>query len=187
MLRIGIVGHRRLASERSAGFVANQCSTILRRARLLDPDAVALSAIAEGADSIFASAAVELGIPLEIVRPFDTYSDDFAAGDALECYRRLRGAARRETRLVFGRRSVHAYRAAMLWIVRRSDVLVVAWDGCRSPARGGTWDAVTEVVRARRHWIHIDPVTLTVHEHPGRAGPRIEALLERRDARGTPA
>jgi hypothetical protein len=169
MLQIGIVGHRQLASDLSVRFVSAQCSAILKWGRSVDPDLVALSAIAEGADSLFADAAIDLGIPLEIVRPFDTYANDFVTGEAQACYHRLRTAARHETRLPFNRRSIRAYLAAMLWIVRTSDVLVIAWDGCASPARGGTSDAVREAVRTRRHWIHLHPLTLTVFEHPGEA------------------
>jgi hypothetical protein len=82
----------------------------------------AISALAEGADTLFAEAALQLGVPLEIVRPFDRYVDDFATRPSRSRYRGLVEAARRETRLPFAAASVHAYEAAMAWVVRACDL-----------------------------------------------------------------
>jgi len=60
MIRIGIIGHRFLQLPQQ-DFVAEQCRRILMQLQEQEPrGVVACSAIAEGADSIFAQAALKL-------------------------------------------------------------------------------------------------------------------------------
>lgn len=175
MFRIGIVGHRYLANRETIAFVNEQCFVILKQVKSEHTDVVALSAIAEGADTLFAEAALALDIPLEIVRPFDDYAADFETKVARERYEELRAAARSEKRLVHKERSDIAYGAAMNWIVNHSDLLVIAWDGLPAAGPGGTGSAVKEAVHLNRPWLHLDVSDLSVKSHPmnGRkVGPR---------------
>jgi hypothetical protein len=153
-LRIGVAGHRWLAEDATA-FVAAAFRTILARA-VETGDVTAVSALADGADSLFAEAALDLGIPLETVRPFDDYATDFPTAAVRARYERLRAAARREARLPFARRSVAAYVAGMRRVVDGSDLLVAVWDGEPAPGPGGTIDAIEWAVRRRRPWLHVD-------------------------------
>jgi hypothetical protein len=162
MMLIGIVGHRYISDINAIAFVTEQCTSILDQAQNTYSDLVALSAIAEGADSIFAEAALTLGIPLEIVRPFQTYTSDFATMPARHRYNRLRKAARNETTLDFAGRSDEAYEAAMRWIVTRSDLLMVAWDGRSTNGPGGTGHAVSQAIQINRSWIHLNVADLSV-------------------------
>ena len=174
MFRIGIVGHRYLANRGTIEFVKEQCTLFLKEAHSEHPGVAALSAIAEGADTLFAEAALELGIPLEIVRPFADYAEDFETGVARERYEKLRAAARTERKLAHEGRSDNAYGAAMSWIVANSDVVVIAWDGLPADGPGGTGSAVREAVQLNRPWLHLDVSDLSVKSHPvdGRkAGP----------------
>ena len=165
MLRIGIIGHRHLADVQTISFVKERCRQFLAAARNQEPEVKALSAIAEGADSLFAEAALELGIPLEIVRPFVEYAADFETPLARERYERLRAAARSERKLDHLARSDNAYRAAMEWIVNHSDVLVIAWNGLPAAGPGGTGTAVEKVIHLKRSWLHLDVNNLTVEFH----------------------
>jgi hypothetical protein len=176
MIRIGVAGHRWIAPE-AVSVASVQCSAILQRARAHWGAVLALSATAEGADAFFAEAAVSLGIPLEIVRPFDEYAADFTTRDARERYERLRAAARLETRLAFDRRSIEAYVAGMQWIVENSDILVAVWDGRAALGAGGTAHAVDQANRAGRPWIHLNVMNGRVSGHvPRGAGPATHAL-----------
>ncbi|HEX6289962.1 MAG TPA: hypothetical protein VFZ66_12270 [Herpetosiphonaceae bacterium] len=165
MMRIGIVGHRFFSRPDAAAFVTQQCLTILRQAQAAYADVTALSAIAEGADSLFAEAALSLNIPLEIVLPFEEYAADFTGTMATACYARLRRAACKETQLAYISRSEEAYVAAMHWVVAHSDVLIAAWDGGPGRGRGGTADAVRQAVLSGRDWIHlnVDDLSTTFH------------------------
>jgi hypothetical protein len=157
MRRLGIVGHRELDSE-AAAFVSAESAALLDAELSATPDVVALSALAEGADTLFAEAALRLGVPLEIVRPFDRYVEDFVTKAGRGRYRALANAARRETRLPFSVASVDAYEAAMRWIARACDVLVAAWDGSPPRGRGGTAEAVAYAESIGRRVIHLDVV-----------------------------
>ena len=169
MFRIGIVGHRYLANSETIAFVAAQSLAVLRQAQKTHPEVVALSAIAEGADTLFAEAALTLAIPLEIVRPFADYASDFETHLARRRYETLRAAARCEEILTRKERSNAAYEAAMNWVVKRSDLLVVAWDGRPAEGAGGTGDAVKRATQLKRPWLHLDVTDLSVKSHA--AGP----------------
>ncbi len=168
MIRIGVVGHRYLGIGETVTFVAQQCSEILKHAQTIQSDVVALSAIATGADTLFAEAALGLGIPLEVVQPFEDYISDFRPALAQTRYERLRAAAHSETRLAFVCRSDEAYRAAMNWIVERSDVLVAVWDGLPGAGLGSTSNAVKQAFQMNRPWIHLNVVDRSVTSHCAR-------------------
>lgn len=167
MFRIGIVGHRYLANAQTAAFVVEQSLAALKQAQVEHSDVVALSAIAEGADTLFAEAALTLHIPLEVVRPFATYALDFETPLAKKHYEELRAAARCELKLNYEQRSNAAYEAAMNWIVTQSDLLLVAWDGLPAEGAGGTGDAVNEATRLKVPWIHLDVTDLSTTYHRG--------------------
>src|SRR4029077_18380090 len=125
--RLGIVGHRELGA--GAGAFRGGASARLLTSALCAGDVVAVSALAEGADTLFAEAALSIDVPLEVVTPFRAYARDFPRGTQRRRYWSLVAAARKETRLAFTARSTHAYEAAMRWVVENCDVVVAAWDG----------------------------------------------------------
>lgn len=165
MFHVGIVGHRYLADQQTENFISEQCTEILRRAKAERGEVVALSAIAEGADTLFAEAALAVDIPLEIVRPFQEYEADFETPAAKARYERLRAAAVRETKFRYQERSNAAYEAAMSWVVERSDLLIVAWDGLPAEGAGGTGDAVKRATQQNKPWVHLDVTNLSVKTH----------------------
>ena len=156
MRRLGIAGHRVLDPE-ACEFVAFTCSRLIADARRAG-EVTAVSALAEGADMLFAEAALSAGATLEIVRPYDTYERDFQKGPARQRYRALVAAADRETRLPFARRSTRAYEAAMCRVTDECDVLVAAWDGTPPRGTGGTADAIRYAERIGRPVVHLDVV-----------------------------
>jgi hypothetical protein len=162
VIRIGIAGHRVIEGGPATAFVECECERVLRDARALPVPVVALSAAAEGADTLFAEAAVRLGIPLELVRPFRDYDEDFVAAESRRRYAAIRAHATREVALGFRQRSSTAYLAAMRWIAARSDVLVAAWDGRPATHRGGTADAVAHARELGRTVVHLDVVRCAV-------------------------
>jgi hypothetical protein len=113
---------------------------------------VAVSAAAEGADTLFAEAALVAGVPLELVRPFAAYVEDFPVGEARSRYLQLRASAPAERRLGYVSRSERAYAAAMRAVVASSDVLVAAWDG---RGDGMTARTVRHALRVGLPVIHI--------------------------------
>jgi len=165
MHRIGIVGHRFIPDDNVLRYVTQEITSILDGFCGLYPDLIALSAIAEGADTIFAEAALALGMPLEIIRPYQSYHSDFSTVSARNRYSILCAASCREIVLSHTSRSDEAYKNAMNLVVTQSDLLVVVWDGYPAMAICGTSHAVDNVVRLNKSWIHLNVVDLTVTHH----------------------
>src|SRR5438477_543400 len=165
MFRLGIVGHRFFPNRKTLLFVREQCCAILKRAQAEHGAVVAVSAIAEGADTLFAEAALSLDVPLEVIRPFENYADDFENESALKRYQNLQQAADKESSLDYVRRSDSAYQAAMDWIINHSDLVVVVWNGQPGSGMAGTGNAVTRVISESRPWVHVDVQNLLVTYH----------------------
>lgn len=156
MHRLGIAGHCVLDPE-AREFVASACSTLIadvQRARKV----AAVSALAEGADTLFAEAALSAGATLEVVRPYDGYEREFDTAGQKRRYRTLVDAAQRETRLPFVVRSTRAYESAMRRVTDVCDVLVAAWDGSPPRGTGGTADTVRYAESIGRRVVHLDVV-----------------------------
>ena len=150
---VGVTGHRDLrgaedevASALRAALEAHQRTHGGRLA--------ALSAIAAGADSLFAEAAISLGIPLNVVLPFEGYEEDFGDGKEQERFETLLAAAAARRTLPYDGRSIEAYAAVGRWVVDHSDHLVAVWDEMPARGPGGTGDVVA-YARERGH-----PVTV---------------------------
>lgn len=165
MVQIGVVGHRYFSDNRVEEFVSEKCFCLLKQYKSLYSNLTTISAIAQGADTIFAAAAIELGLPLRIVRPFLDYDDDFPSVGAKRDYYNLREAACSEKILSFTNRSDEAYEAAMKWVVNRSDVLLAVWDGQPSRGRGGTGQAVQQAIQFNMPWIHLDTTNQNIFYH----------------------
>lgn len=161
--KIGIVGHRFIDSPETQDFVVRNCLLILSAAKRRHKNLVALSAIALGADTLFAQAALSLSIPLRIVRPFEEYAADFSTEKTRQMYAALCAAASHEKRLPFKKRSEAAYFTAMQWVVSGSDMLIAVWDGSPGKGRGGTADAVRQARSEDRDWIHLNVTDLSQH------------------------
>jgi len=101
-------------------------------------------------------------VPLEIVRPFARYAEDFDTASSRSRYRTLAASARNETRLEFTERSTDAYKAAMQWVVENCDLLVGVWDGAPSRRRGSTAQAIRHARLIGRRVIHLDVARLAV-------------------------
>jgi hypothetical protein len=165
--RLGIVGHRALDTD-AAEFVSVSSRTLLTDAVSTSREVVAVSALAEGADTLFAEAALLMQVPLEIVRPFARYAEDFVTAPGRSRYQELAESARDEATLEFAVRSVDAYQAAMRWVVENCDLLVAAWDGAQSGGRGGTAQAVRYARLVGRPVVHLDVERCLVKGSSGR-------------------
>ncbi|HXX11889.1 MAG TPA: hypothetical protein VEK05_10265 [Burkholderiales bacterium] len=170
MYRVGTVGHRTFSTPQVATFVAAACRSVLRDALHEHGRVIAVSALAEGTDMLFAEAALELDLRLETVQPFTGYETDFTDPPLRERYLRLRAAAHQETLMPYHVRSEQAYAAAMRAIVEHCDMVVIAWDGSASPSSAGTGAAVKLVRRLQRSWVHLDVRDRSIRPHLLRTG-----------------
>ena len=126
-----------------------------------------MSALADGADTIAAKAALGLGYALDAPLPFAEaeYENDFSSDAVdehtpLRDFRALVEKARSVLQLPGRRRTTvdtkeqgdlkenRAYEAVGLTVLSQADILLAVWDGELSRGRGGTAEMVAEAARA---------------------------------------
>jgi hypothetical protein len=131
------------------------------------PELTLVSALADGADTIAAKAALGLGYALDAPLPFAEaeYENDFGSDAAdqptpLQDFRALVEKARSVLQLPGQRRTTvdtkeqgdlkenRAYEAVGLTVLSQADILLAVWDGKLSRGRGGTAEMVAEAARA---------------------------------------
>lgn len=174
-LRFGITGHRppRLSLEHHDAARA-ECASIFEKAKVLladirirhgdyfsveEPLVRLVTALASGADTVAAEAALEQGIALSACLPFpaDVYANDFAPGDWAKAERLA--AVADSTLALTDHKGGHeaAYEAVGRLVLAQSDILIAIWDGKPARGRGGTTDVVAEAIARHIPVIHINP------------------------------
>jgi hypothetical protein len=159
---IGIIGHRYLGGNDVDIFVQTCCHKILSDFKWNYPNLKAVSALSQGADSIFAQSAISLNIELDAVIPFDEFQSDFFDETAYETYRKLRNIASLETKVNFVKRSNLAYKKSMDWVVFKSNFIIVVWDGKKEGSTGGTWEAIKLCEKLHKKVVIINISTRTM-------------------------
>lgn len=154
--RIGVIGHRDIGAIEKLSYIHFCCYRILARLKNKYSRVIAISAISDGADSIFAQSAISLGIHLESIIPFGQFSSDFQKELPNERYRFLQSRSKYVTRTNFSVRSNLAYKKSMEWLVFKSNIIIAIWDGREEGTVGGTWEAVSLSMKMRKTMIHID-------------------------------
>jgi hypothetical protein len=160
---IGVIGHCDLGGQEEFSYVHLCLHEILTTLRKKYHTVKAISAISEGADSIFAQSAVSMGIQLESVIPFDEFTSDFTKQETYERYKCLRNKSESEIRINFTERSGRAYRKSMEWVVFKSNVVIAVWDGEEIGSVGGTWEAVSLCKKLKKQFIHLNTSTRTMN------------------------
>lgn len=167
-LGIGITGHRpeRLdgsdlpALEERIGHLLDTLHQLGANGHAIDMRLV--SALAEGADSMAADAALARGWTLDVVLPFarDVYAEDFADGEVRDEHLARLDRARAVFELEGARDDEgdgEAYERAGRIVLAQVDVLIAIWDGGPVRGRGGAAQVVAEAVLQGIPVIQIDP------------------------------
>ncbi len=155
--RIAVTGHRNLGDADTIQFVAHAFRSLLAQAQQVHLEGVvALFGVAEGADMLFAEAALALGIPLDAVIAYEGFVADFPPGPLREQYQHLLAHCRNVFTLPFRQRSDAAYMAVGCQLADSCDLLLAAWNGQPAAGHGGTGDVVAYAWRIGRPIIHID-------------------------------
>lgn len=154
MTVVGVTGHRALNDEKA---VSKSLESLLAQ---MEPPIVGVSALAAGADQLFARAVLEAGGTLEVIVPGPHYRSTLSP-DARRGFDEAVDAASSVTTLDFERVDHNAYLAAGLAMLDRCDVLVAVWDGGESRGSGGTADMV------RRARVRDIPVTVIEAQRAG--------------------
>ena len=167
-LGIGVTGHRpeRLEGSDVAALEA-RVGALLDRLHQLGANGHAIdmrlvSALAEGADSMAADAALARGWTLDVVLPFarDVYAEDFAAGSVRDEHLARLDRAQAVFELEGARDDEgdgEAYERAGRIVLAQVDVLIAIWDGGPVRGRGGAAQIVAEAVLQGMPVIQINP------------------------------
>ena len=150
--KIGVTGHRRLPADKLES-VRDSVRDFYISVRERHPDAqiTVLSSLAEGADSICAELALDMGFKLVAPLPMSAteYRRDFAGSAAaqFDCLLSLADevyvAPAEETPPGQPGRGFF-YRQAGIYVARHGDVLLAVWNGIErdTPDGAGTWETV---------------------------------------------
>ena len=158
MKTIAITGHRKLSNEDE---VRQNITLSLQYFQSLDKDLLAISALAVGADTIFAQEAIKLNIPVRYVLPFDLmeYEKDFSPSE-LEVMRDLLAQNEQKYEVASFLKDSNpdtrneAYLVVGKHLVDECDVLLAVWDGQVAKGKGGTGDVVA-YARTQGKELHI--------------------------------
>lgn len=139
MTRLAITGHRGLPADTEHLVDAALRAEIDRHAR--NGELVGVSALADGADSLFARAILDAGGELVAIVPATEYRDGLPA-EHYATYDALFARAARVIRLDYTESDSEAHMAASRRMLDEADQLLAVWDGQPARGYGGTADVV---------------------------------------------
>lgn len=138
MTRLAITGHRELP-EQTERLVDEALRTEIERHR--SGDLTGVSAIADGADSLFARAVLDAGGSLVVVIPAEQYREGFPR-DHHSTYDALLSSASKVIALDHVESNSAAHMDASLRMFDEADQVIAVWDGQPARGYGGTADVV---------------------------------------------
>ncbi|RSV32174.1 hypothetical protein [Sphingomonas sp. ABOLH] len=150
-MRVGVTGHQKRAGidwDWTRIAIGDELAA-------LTPPIEGWSALAVGADQLFARIVLEQGGAIVTVVPGEWYEQCFE-GVGLAAYRELLAAGRNVT--LDNPRGEDAFLAAGIAVADASDLLVAVWDGEGAHGRGGTADVVEHALHRGTPVLHIDPI-----------------------------
>lgn len=156
LFSIGVSGHQHLGENTTEHFVAQQVRELLRGYQQEYDQVIVYSALAKGADQLFVHIALEEHIPVEVVIPCAEYEHTFASDTEKATYQRLLHASSALHLLPAQACSDDAFLAAGQWIVDRSNLMLLAWNGLPPRGRGGTGDIASYARTVGCPFIHIN-------------------------------
>jgi hypothetical protein len=140
MTRVGITGHRDLGANTAALVDAAVRQTLYPMA---GAGLIGVTCLADGADTVFAQAVLDLGGTIEVIVPAVKYRDSLPA-EHHAGYDRLLASASHVHQLDHQESDPAAHMAASVLMIGMVSQLVAVWDGKPARGYGGTADVVAE-------------------------------------------
>jgi hypothetical protein len=161
--KVAITGHQRFPDDLVAAFVVESIHTLLNKLQTRHgPALVAISGLAEGADTMFAEQALRLGIPVEAILAHANLAQSLSSAAAQQRFLSVLSNCRQVTMLPYAAPSTAAYTMLGRVLVERCDLLVAVWDGLPPVDEGGTGAVVAHARRQGRSIAHISTRTRTI-------------------------
>jgi len=156
---IGVTGHQELKGVSLKRWIQKEIQKQINDRKNINKG---LSALAIGADQLFARLMIELKIDLHGIIPSYNYEITFNAKNQTE-YLRLLSYCKSVKILDFSKPSEQAFFAAGKYIADQSDLLFAIWDGKQANGLGGTGDVVEYALSLGKSIIHLHSVAKTVN------------------------
>ncbi len=162
-VRIGVTGHRMLASEQLIRESVKSVLGKLDKMLSIPHTFVTLSPLAEGADRLVAKEVLEWqasednpGLEAVLPLPVDDYIRDFASKESKDEFRWFLAKAKSVLSLREATTREAAYENVGHYVVDNCDFLIAIWNGRPSKGQGGTAEIVENARRVGRHifWIN---------------------------------
>ncbi len=173
-ITIGITGHRNI-HEDAVGAISDKLREFFRRLKETYPDSplILISPLAEGADQLVASLALEMGMGLLAVLPMEQaeYKKDFEGESVNQTFDGLLNqSVLCKTLLDFDpvdQRNL-CYANVGKWVVDNSDIVLALWDGDLNELTGGTGEIVNYSLTGELPGLkdHFDSKAWTTHRRP---------------------
>jgi hypothetical protein len=152
-IKIGITGHRLLTNEqikKVTPVLEDTIAHILFECREKDPAAsfIAITPLAEGADTLFAQVAKSFGLQLQVILPFEKgeYIKHFSTSEKRREFEEMLNTVKEaditELNSVLSKELDDLYLEVGKEVVNRSDYLVAVWNEDEAKGKGGTADIV---------------------------------------------
>ena len=165
---IGITGHRLLDTNQKVRIKpvikkALENIMFIERERDSATSFVALTPLAEGADSLFAQVAVELGIQLHIILPYEKelykkgFSNDELRHEFDLIYDAVDDNHKRELSQLNGREANQLFLELGMEMVHSTDYLLAIWNEKEAKGKGGTADTVLYGMSKKKNLLLINP------------------------------
>ena len=154
-----LTGHRpKLMTSDEQLWAQKELKKTLKRLQMFHGIQEVISGMALGADTWWAEAAVEFGLPLASYVPFEAQADVWSNEDK-KIWKNLRNAAHREVVLGtnYDVKLLHARNDAM---IKDADLCVALWK--ESLNRGGTYSAVMKIRKQGKPLVLLDPERKTI-------------------------
>ncbi len=171
---IGITGHRLLSAkqkERIRPAIRKALENIMffESERGDDVTFTALTPLAEGADTVFARAAIDIGIPISVVLPYEkdkylaAFTTDSDRQEFRELYDQVPVMRKKELgSLAWTKEPSQLFMELGYHMVEKTDYLIAVWDEKKGKGRGGTHDTVQYAMEQKKNLLLINPD----EEHP---------------------
>ena len=150
-MTIGLTGHQDLGTAKSMDWIRQ----VLKKSLLQYPNIeMGISALAIGADQLFAEVLLSRSIPYKVIVPCQGYESTFDEGHRGRYFELLEQAQDVE-QLAFDQPEEKAFMAAGKAVVDQSDMLMAIWNGLPAKGLGGTGDVVAYAQSKGRKVMHI--------------------------------
>jgi len=183
MVNIGVSGHRELGNDQAA---ANAVDIVLKKIKesYRDSQIRVISPLAEGADRLVASRAIEIfSAQLIVPLPFgmSEYMTDFKSASSKTEFEDLMKLAVQVVQIPEEKTREAGYLAAGRYMLDHCDVLIALWDGRSARGIGGTGQIVAEARNQGKPmaWIQIERQESVPQSEPKRDVDQILIHYER--------